>query len=251
MASWSGRRKFGYFLIFLAGLVLLVGLPAFFVFYRAPTCSDGRQNGAETGIDCGGACAKLCPADYAAPRILWSYSVRIVPGIYNALAYVQNPNPSVEASGLPYLFKLYDAQGLLIVQKAGRAYIPAGQKLAVFEAGIDTGKRIVARTTFEFTGEPNWKKGALLLKLRAQNTALSQGDLPRADVDVRNDSLDTYSGVTAYIILYDANDNRVSFSKTILDPIAPNEKQTIHFTWPEAFPVPVVRTEVLFVGSGK
>ncbi|HVY55652.1 MAG TPA: hypothetical protein VHC46_07845, partial [Thermodesulfobacteriota bacterium] len=89
-------------------------------------------------------------------------------------------------------------------------------------------------------------------KLRAENTDLIQTGSPRAQVQVRNESVDrTYSDVTAYIILYDASDNRVSFSKTVLDPIKPGDRQMINFTWPEPFATSVVRTEVLFVGTGK
>ncbi|HEU5114911.1 MAG TPA: hypothetical protein VFT82_04055, partial [Candidatus Paceibacterota bacterium] len=125
MASWSTRRRWSYLLIFAALVVLFFGVPFFFLFYKAPTCFDGKQNGNETGIDCGGSCARLCPADFAAPRVLWSYSVQVVPGVFNSLAYVQNPNPSVEADNVPYLFRLYDSQGLLIAERTGKAFVPA------------------------------------------------------------------------------------------------------------------------------
>lgn len=250
MASWSTKRKYAYFFIFLAALVLLVGLPAFFLFYKAPTCADGVQNGTERGIDCGGACARLCPADFAMPRVLWSYSVQVVPGIYNTLAYVQNPNAGVEALNMPYLIKLYDAEGILVTQRTGRAFIPAGQKFAIFAGGIDVGKRTPARTTFEFTGEANWRTGAMLTKLRVLDTALDQAIQPKAEVRVKNDAVDqSFSNITVFIILYDKDNNRITFSKTLIDSIGPNEIQTLYFTWPRVFTADVLRTEVLFVAN--
>lgn len=248
MASWSTKRKSSYLFVFVAAIVVLIGLPAFFVFYKSPTCSDGVKNGTERGVDCGGVCAKLCPADFAAPRVLWAYSVKVVPGIYNALAYIQNPNASVEALNLPYLIKLYDSEGILITQKTGKAFVPAGQKFAVFVGGIDTGKRFPSRTTFEFIGEPNWRQGALLTQIRTLESSLDVQGQPKAEVRIKNDAVDQgFSNVSAFIILYDKNDNRISFSKTVIDSIGPSESQTLYFTWPEPFASPVVRTEVLFV----
>lgn len=248
MASWSTRRKYGYFAVFIVALIIFVGVPAFFAFYKAPTCFDGIQNGKERGVDCGGACARLCPADYATPRVLWAHSVRVVPGVYNALAYVQNPNNTVEAKALPYLFKLYDDKGLLVIQRQGYAYIPAGQRIPIFEGGIATGNRVPARTTFEFTGTPNWKPALAFGKIRTLGSELQQGDKPSAQISVENSSVDqAFSNVTAFIILYDKNDNRVSFSKTVIDSIGPGEKKDLFFTWPEAFGADIVRTETLFV----
>lgn len=250
MASWSTRRKYGYFFAFIVAAVLIVGVPLFFFLYKAPSCSDGKQDGTERGVDCGGSCSKLCPADYGAVKVLWAYSSEVVPGTYNALAYAENPNPSVQAQSVPYLFKLYDAQGVLVAERQGVAFVPAGQKFAVFEGAIQTGNRIPLTTTFEFTGTPNWVPGAALTQIQALDTNLTQGSSPSAQVDVQNSSVDqTYSGVTAVIVLYDKDDNRIGFSKTVIDSIAPGQKTSLFFTWPEAFPSNVVRTEVLFTDS--
>jgi len=248
MATWSTRRKYGYFFIFVVALIAAIGLPSFFIFYRAPSCADGIQNQGERGIDCGGPCVRLCPADFAAPRVLWSYSVKIVPGVYNALAYVQNPNPNVKVDSLPYEFKLYDSQGLLVSSRQGVAHVPAGQKFAVFEGGIMTGNRVPVRTTFEFSGTPDWTPGQMLTKVRAENINLTEGESPRAEVSIKNDSpSDSFSNIDAFIILYDKTDNRVTFSKTLIESIGPGETQTLTYTWPEAFPTKIIRSEVLFV----
>lgn len=248
MASWSARRKFGYFMGFFLAIALFGGVPAFLALYEAPTCSDGKQNGSERGVDCGGACARLCAADYSAPRVLWSYSTRIVPGVYNAMAYVQNPNPSVEAVDMGYSFKLYDAQGLLVAQKDGRTYVPAGQRFVVFEGGIRTGERVPTRTTFEFLGQPEWRPGTAFSGLRLLSADIFEGSSPRAEARIQNETVDrSFSSVDAYIVIYDEKDNRMAFSKTLVESIAPGERQTLYFTWPEAFSSKPIRSEVLFV----
>jgi hypothetical protein len=176
--------------------------------------------------------------------------MRIVPGVYNALAYIQNPNAAVEVRSLSYIFKLYDDKGLLVAQKKGRTFIPAGQRFAVFEGGIQAGERVPARTTFEFTAEPSWRPGAILAKIRTLSSSLEEGAAPKAQARIKNESVDqSFSDIDVFIVLYDKDDNRVAFSKTVVDKLAPGETKDVYFTWPEAFLRPVVRTEVLFVAE--
>ncbi len=248
MATWATKRKLSYFFGLMFVLVLFVAVPAFYFLYEPPTCTDGKQNGGERGVDCGGKCARLCPADFNPARVLWSYTMQVVPGVYNALAYVQNPNQNVEIKAFNYVFKLYDTEGILIAEKTGSTFVPAGQKFVVFEGGIRTGIRIPARTTFEFTGTPAWRPGSVLTQIRTQNVDLTQTDAPKAEVKIQNMAVDAaFSNIDAFIVLYDADDNRVSFSKTVIEYIGPNQSQSLYFTWPETFLRPIVRTELIFM----
>ena len=250
MASWSTKRKYGYLLVIVGILAFAIGVPFFFFFYKAPTCSDGKQNGGERGVDCGGTCAKLCPADFTSPRVLWAYAVKVVPGVYNLLAYTQNPNQGVEAASLSYIFKMYDDEGILVAEKEGQTFVPAGQKFAIFESGIKTGARVPAITTFEFTNVPDWRIGSIFSQVRLISVDVDQDANPSAEAKIKNDTVDRpFSNITAFIILYDKDDNRVNFSKTIVDRIAPGEQKSIYFTWPEALSDKVVRSEVLFVAN--
>jgi hypothetical protein len=248
MANWSTKRKYGYFLLFIILILVILVIPGYFLFYEKPTCFDGRQNANERGVDCGGDCAKLCPADFVTPKVLWSYSMKVAPSIYNALAYVQNPNQFVEALSLPYLLRLYDAEGVLIAERRGLAYVPAGQKFAIFEGGINTGVRTPVKTTFEWSSEPVWRPAEAFTKLKVDNIIVEEGERPKAEVKVFNTSpINTYSNINAFIVLYDKNDNRVAFSKTLIDKIGKEELKSLYFTWPSAFSADIVRSEALFV----
>jgi hypothetical protein len=246
--SWSTTRKYGYFFALVVAIIVLVGVPGFLLFYKAPTCFDGKQNGGERGVDCGGACVKLCLADFAAPRVLWTYSARVVPGIYNTLSYIQNPNQGVQAGPVSYVFKLYDADGILVASREGKAFIPAGQRFAVFESAIRTGQRIPTRTTFEFSSDPEWRVGKPFMSLRVLSIDIATSTAPGAGVRVENMFRDQgFSNVTAIIVLYDRDDNRISFSRTIIPKIGPGESLPIYFTWPEPFSSEVFRSELLFM----
>lgn len=249
MASWSARRKTWFFLGFILFLAIAIGIPVFYVFYEKPTCFDGRQNGGERGRDCGGPCSRLCPADYSMPKVLWSHSSQVVSGVYNSLAYVENPNPAVEAPSIEYVFKLYDGEGILVAERKGRSVVPAGQRFAIFEGTIETGVRVPSRTTFEFTSVPEWTPGSPLTALKAINVDVAtDAATPRAEARVRNESIDrAFRNTDVFIILYDENDNRVAYSKTVMPALGPGQTTTLYFTWPQKFDRQVVRKEVLFV----
>ncbi len=63
MNDWSRMRKRLVLIILIVAIVVLIGVPLYFLFYKAPTCSDGLMNGDETGVDCGGSCQRLCTAE--------------------------------------------------------------------------------------------------------------------------------------------------------------------------------------------
>jgi hypothetical protein len=246
MASWSTKRKYSYFFSFIVFVVVVIAAPIYFIFHKTPTCFDGIKNGSEKDIDCGGSCVRLCPVDFFTPHILWSYSMIVAPGIYNSMTYAENPNQTVEARSAPYTFTLYDAKGAVIAERKGKAFVPAGSKFAVFTGGINTGGKTPVKTTFEFDGSFDWARGVKISGLRVLDINLEQENAPAATAKIINDGDKPVSSLDAFIVLYDENNNRLAFSKTIIDKINPRETQNLYFTWPSAFSRKAIRTEVLF-----
>src|SRR3989338_6228133 len=117
MSSWSQRRKSVYFLIFAGFLFGFVILPAYFLFYKPPTCFDGKQNSDEKGVDCGGGCATLCRSQYLDPNIIWTRVIKVKSGLYNVLAYIENPNIDAGADSISYVFRIKDNDGVLIYER--------------------------------------------------------------------------------------------------------------------------------------
>src|SRR3989344_6201594 len=68
--SWAAGRRF--IILCIVGAVVIAFLAAISIatFYKSPSCSDGKQNQDETGVDCGGSCAYLCKAKKPTPTVL-------------------------------------------------------------------------------------------------------------------------------------------------------------------------------------
>ncbi len=248
--TWALKRQIFYVAI----LVLFFSAFAFLIIYpnitKAPTCTDNKQNGDETGVDCGGSCLKACVAEVDGISILWARTFRVVPGRFNAVAYLVNHNQSEAIQKINYRFRFADAKNLYIGKREGSTFVPPGSNFAVFEAGIDIGNSIPVYTTFEFSEDPVWlqvsQEKINQLKVLISNIQLKdEKTLPRLSANIKNDSLFTIPNVGVVAILYDAKGNAVSTSRTYLDQLAPLESTDINFTWPEPFTGDVVQKEII------
>ncbi len=248
MPSWSSRRKSSYAFIVFFVLFLIVGVPLYLIFYKAPTCFDGKQNQGEQGIDCGGPCVKLCPSDFLPPQVIWTKSEYVANGLYNVGAYVINNNLDGAAYNVPYEMSLFDDQGVLITYKDGVITIPPHRNTLAFQGAVSTGARIPSKATFVFKGSPQWvKQTDQLLNLTIGDKKYSEdAHLSSLQVTLTNTGITPYKNLTVYAVLSDANGNAVDFSKTIIDSVAPNGGTAVApFTWPASHNGAVASIEIL------
>ncbi|OGI95793.1 hypothetical protein A2917_00575 [Candidatus Nomurabacteria bacterium RIFCSPLOWO2_01_FULL_42_17] len=248
--AWALKRQFFYIIV----LVLFLSVFGFLIFYpklnKAPSCTDNKQNGAETGVDCGGLCARACLSQVDPISILWSRAFRVVPGRYNAVAYLENHNRNTAVNRINYKFRFADKNNVYIGKREGSTFIPPSGKFAIFEPGIDIGNSIPVYTTFEFTQVPQWvtvsQEKINQLKVLVSNIVLVGEDTsPVLSATIKNNSFFTIEEVDVVAILYDANHNAVSASRTYLDELKPEEVQNITFTWPEPFSNKVIAKEII------
>lgn len=246
MNPWAIQRKIIYLGIALVLFLILVILPVVYFLYQAPTCFDGKKNGRETGVDCGGECQLLCSFEGIAPIVLWSRAFKVTDGVYSVVAYIQNPNINSETSA-SYVFKLYDANNALIATKENIAFIPKNKILAVFEPNIGTQSKIPARVTFEFTEKLMWQKTSRLPAnlVVTQKSISGETDRPRVDAVVENQSAETIGRIETVAIVYDDNQNAIAASRTFIDKMDGNESVNIVFTWLLPFATEKTRPSVV------
>lgn len=250
LLNWALKRQIMYMVI----LILLIGIFGFIIIAptlnKAPSCTDGKQNGNETGVDCGGSCALACTSQVDAPAILWTRSFKVVDGRYNAVAYLENHNKNVAVNKISYRFRFADGNNVYIGKREGVAYIPPAGKFAIFEPGIDIGNSVPVYTTFEFTEAPQWiqvpQNKIDQLKVSVSNINLVSPDKsPALSATIKNNSLFTIPQMSVIAILYDASGNAVAVSSTYIDTLGPQGSKSINFTWPEPLPSGIVAKEII------
>lgn len=249
--SWASRRKIIYVSIIALFVALAAGIPAFFYFYRAPTCSDGVKNGKEEGVDCGGSCLMLCAPNMVEPVVLWVKPFKVSDGIYNVVAYAENMNAGASVDKIPYRFRLFDSKGLLVSERVASVSIPPRRAFAIFESGISTGYRVPVRATFSFESEPAWKRtnGGIPELLAESKGFEDENSSPRLLANIKNPTLSDVSDVEVVAIVYDRQGNALGASRTYLDHLQARSAADVYFTWPFPFTSKAVRVELLVTSN--
>lgn len=248
MVSWSTKRQIFYISSALIIFLFAVALPTFFIVYRAPSCTDGKQNQSELGIDCGGPCSVLCRASARDIIVHWQRAFPVKDGIYNALAYVENPNLDSGIRSISYTFKLYDKDSVLIYERKGQTFIPPRKIFGIFESNINTDKRVPVTTFFEFSATQVWQKDSSIeAPITTSNSALSlENGIPRLTALLENRSNSTIYNIEVVAVVYDETDNAIGTSRTIVDSVNKGESSPLTFTWPEPFSGESTRVELLY-----
>jgi hypothetical protein len=247
--TWGSRRKllYGGFLCLFVAIFLLIKI--YPLLNKEPTCLDGKKNGAERGVDCGGGCTRICQNDTAPLTVKWSRSFKVGNGIYSAFSYVENQN--VQASGrvIYYEFNLYDEENIFIVSRKGATYIPPNGRFGIFETAIATGQRIPKNTSFKFLTQPQWEK---VTAEEARQFVFSEASIPtnldiapRLSVSVENPTITTAYNIDVFAVIYDAEGNALGVSKTLVDKLPAGGNKNLTFTWREPFAGEPRRTEIL------
>lgn len=237
MASWATKRRFIYGGVSISILTLLILSIFWFTLYKKPSCSDGKKNGDETGIDCGGSCNKLCTTDALKPVVLWSKIFNISGDVYSAVAYIENPNVSSKNPKAHYVFKIFDDQNKLILTKEGDTSIPKNKKIAVFETGIVIKNAKPKTVDFEFTAFSSWEKD----NKKSDGVSLNYGTLtststtPKISGFIYNESTEKIEKAELAVIIFDGKENAVAASRTFIDNLVPKSSQDFVFTWPKKF----------------
>lgn len=236
--SWGRKKQIFYFSIvaflFISAILFLIWP----YLNKEPTCFDGKQNGGESGIDCGGNCQKVCTEEALNLVTLWSRAFRVTPGKYNLMAYVENQNRESGVPVIMYEFKVYDEDNIFIGRTSGTTFITSNDRIAVFASGVETGNRIPKRVSFEFTSAPTWIKVSRdqrnALAVSAEDKVLSNPlTFPKLEAVIVNKTINEIKNLDVYAILYDEEDNVINVSKTLIDILPKNGSSQVVFTWPE------------------
>ncbi len=248
--TWARERQIIYITILLAIFLGLASVVVYPYFNKAPSCFDNKQNGTETGPDCGGSCSLACSSQVDPISILWSRAFQVVPGRYNAVTYLENHNKNSAVEKVSYKFRFADKDNVYIGKREGVAFIPPAGRYAIFEPAIDVGNSIPVYTTFEFTEISKYTQ-VDIEKLNQLKIAVSgiklENELssPHLSAQLKNNSLFNIPEIGVVAILYDETGNAVSVSRTYLDQLSGGETKEINFTWPEPIVGKIIAQEII------
>jgi hypothetical protein len=230
------------------GTVLLVGLGLYFTvgLYRPPSCVDRKQNQDEQGVDCGGKCSTYCAWQTQEVRLVWARTFESSPGVYNAVAYLENPNFDKQADVAKYRFRMYDEDGVMVAEREGVTSMRRDPIVTVFEARILLQSGEPYRTTFEWVEGITWKKAELARRVQVGEESVVPARVgSELRAVVQNAEPVPLRDVEVVVIVYDSSETAIAVSRTYIDFLAPREKKAISFAWTTTLPKNIGRIEFI------
>jgi len=217
----------------------------------APSCTDGRQNQNETGVDCGGVCGACTTTIAAEPlKIEGSYIIDGVDGRVDAVAQITNPNHLFGASSVRYTFVLKDAQGTVIGRRDGATFILPAQTKYVLEPGIEVQENArVANAEFTITRTQwevfdGYEEPRIVVLNKAYTLAHSDTVYSRVTGLVRNESPFDFDKIYVNVVLKDAAGTPIAIHRTRIDTFDSGMERDFSLPWPQKFPGDVATVDV-------
>ncbi|HRY62535.1 MAG TPA: hypothetical protein P5056_02075 [Candidatus Paceibacterota bacterium] len=249
--SWSLKRQLLIVFLLLSIFGGIAGAYYYF-FVKAPiSCSDGKQNQGELGIDCGGPCSAICENEILPLTIEWTRPFRLIDGKYDVASLVVNRNGAFGIPVFGYKFSVFDERNVHVTDRGGSTFINPNEKFLIFSSNLDSGQRTVARAQLEFNEnkkEQGWVRvGDISQKprLSVENEKMVEGDTPRLYADIVNSSPYDIKNIEVSAVVYDENDNAMAVSNTMLESINKDSRGQVTFTWPAPFGAKWKRVDVL------
>lgn len=250
MSKWSQKRKTTYIIILILVLIALFALVIRSITNKEPTCFDGVKNGQETGLDCGGACAQICREEVRDLVLWWERAFEVAPGVYNAVAYIENQNLESGIREIDYEFTFYDKDNVLAAPPyLGKTFIESNKRTAIFAPGIKTGDKDIVHTYFRFSENQKWKRvdtafvydsfEVLDRKLVDQDTS------PKLSAKIRNKNYYNFVDIPVVAILFNNEGNAIASSQTYIDRLEQGQETEVFFSWPYEFLDLISRIEII------
>lgn len=236
VVSWAAKRKLIYFAI-IAGVVIGIGTLFLALFYPEDTssCFNGVRDMGEQGVDCGGDCERLCLLQVTDPVTLWSRFLKTGQGSYDVIALVENQNLQGAAPRVPYSFKLYDSNNILIVERQGETFANPRERLVIFESNLQTGERIPARVLFKLGEIQEWRHLSLEMpELAIEDREFEPSETrPRLRANLVNRTFSDFEDIEIAALLFNSAGNVIGASRTLVSRLEKDERQEIVFLFPQ------------------
>lgn len=246
--DWAHRRQWIVYSIFGAVAVALIATIAIAILYKTPTCIDNKQNQDETGIDCGGPCSHACVADVQPLKYSFARAIMSTPGRTDVIAYVVNPNANAAAKGARATVEVYDSTHALLARQEVTFDVATAGTVPVFVEGIVQNNPAVVTQTF-FTIDPasvQWiRTTGKPTNLSVQNIVWQDGAMPRVSATLVNPFAKTLANIRLVAVVFDANDQAIAASRTLVATLPSQGTAPLIFTWNTPFTSPAARVEVV------
>lgn len=244
---WALRRRLVYSFL---GFLVLSSLVFFFsytAFYKAPTCSDGIQNGEEAGVDCGGVCSLLCSSDVIAVETVWANYFKNDNGTYDVAVLLQNKNSGSAPKALKVTVLLKSTKGEILFQKDIDTHVPIAAEFPVIMQNIvlkDSPAKVIV---VKEEGYSYTIKNKVINPVKIQ-ASFDVSSSKLVFVTLTNQTKKDLLRFPVRVVLYDENKKPIGTAESFVERLLKGETKTIEVVLGKRFDVepPMIRAYTVF-----
>lgn len=233
--NWATERRLTIFFILGVMAVAVVAVLWITVFYQIPSCTDGKQNQDEAGVDCGDSCTYLCTEQERSPIVLFTKALPNINGRIDLIASVANMNTTAAARAVSYSATLYGADHMVIGESSGTVELPPGATVPVYIPNIVSVNQKVAQAFLTIaTSSVRWysmSRDSRVMPI-VSNTVLSNAPAgPHIDATLSNPTVIPMGDVPVIVTISDPSGNVIGASRTLVPVVPPQGTAIATFTW--------------------
>lgn len=239
MFSWRARRQLAVVAVFAAALfgvfVLLVpkALPV-------ASCTDGKRNQEERGIDCGGPCVSCALRNAEEISLFWTRVTRIAQDTYGVAAFIENPNANLYSENVQYEFSLFDELGQ-IARRTGSTFVLPAETLHVIETNLSTTRKPtrvsfrIANLDWIFTGEGFIPPDIIVEEHEYQIRSDETGVKSAVEAQIFNRSSEGFGELEVGFVALNRDGNVLGVNRVVIERLEPGEHRSLISLWPHEF----------------
>ena len=220
-------------------IFILILIPVIFKLIPNDSCSDGKQNQDEGGIDCGGVCQIKCEVRPDGNLVFRSTGLTEtgISNKYDVYSEVQNTNEGYGSSSFDYTFNLKDENGNILAKRDGTGFLFPKEKKYLIEIGIDS-SAYPAKVELEIKNIV-WKDfvGVEKPQLILVNKNFYELDQNLGTSDaiglLRNESPFDFNEIKIQAIVKDNSGNIIALNSTKINTVQSGESREFKVIWPK------------------
>jgi hypothetical protein len=245
------RKKQAIIIAIFVAVLLLFVFGLYLWLKPAPSCSDGKQNQNEIGVDCGGVCVDKCDKIVAQPLIVQERGFVGI-GVANRVdlySRITNPNNVFGSNKVQYEFIIKDAAGNVMATKKGSNYLLPAESKYIIENNIEVSGtpntiefNVIDQVWVEFT---DYYERPQLKVVNKQYNQISSGvGFAETKGLLKNESPFNFNLINLNVILKDSTGNIIALNSTAMNTVKSGENRDFKALWLNRFPGEVLNVEV-------
>ena len=214
-----------------------------YLFVTEPTCFDSVKNGREEGVDCGLlACGVACEPVVLPLNIISQKLIEVMPGDYDFVAQINNPNSSLGASMARYNLNLAGDTGASSI-RSGTFYILPGQTRFIIITGVRSGTSL-SKISMNIT-EVKWERVKnfvnvnFLVQRKNYSIVNRNGVFSELEAVILNNSDFDFDKVEVGVVLFNENNDIIAVNKTDIRTLLSRTERYFKVSWPTELPVSI------------